>query len=420
MRVRMALYILLATVLGGLFGYLFPHAGIAIKPIGDAFIRLIKMVVLPVIASTLLVGVAGIGDIRRMGRIGLKTVVWFEFFTTLILLLGLVIANVVHPGTGIDLSQLPKGDISKLQSNTATVMDGTTLILNIIPTNFLDAMARSDMLATIFFCVMFGIALAGLGERAKPFIQFMEIVSQAAFRLVNMVMTVAPIGVFALMAATIGTYGVKLVIPLLRLIGTAYLALALLVFVVFPIVALCLRIRITDVYKMVWDLMLIGASTGSTETVVPQLMDRLERFGVPKSITSFVIPAGLPLNSDGTTLYLTIAAPFIAQLFGIHMTFMQQITMILFFIVTSKGVAAVPSSSMVILLATATAVGLPAEGVALILGVDRIIDMARTAVNVMGHVFSSTVVARWEGVLGKPQSMSAVASAEGQVETAQM
>ncbi|MBX6395724.1 MAG: cation:dicarboxylase symporter family transporter [Alicyclobacillaceae bacterium] len=213
------------------------------------------------------------------------------------------------------------------------------------------------------------------------------------------------------MAATIGTYGVKLIVPLLRLIATAYFALALLVFVVFPILAFFLKISISKVYKMIWDLMLIGASTGSTETVVPQLMDRLEKFGIPKYVTSFVIPAGLPLNSDGTTLYLTIAAPFIAQLYGIHMTFAQQIVMILFFIVTSKGVAAVPSSSMVILLATATAVGLPAEGVALILGVDRIIDMARTAVNVMGHVFSSTVVARWEGVFGQEKPEQEAASA---------
>ncbi|CAB3390863.1 dicarboxylate/amino acid:cation symporter [Kyrpidia spormannii] len=401
MRVRMALYILIATVLGGLFGHFFPEAGVAIKPVGDAFIRLIKMVVLPVIVSTLLVGVAGIGDIKRVGRIGIKTIIWFEFFTTIILILGLVIANVLKPGAGLDASHLPKADITGLESNTGKVMDGTSLLLNIIPTNFVDAMARGDMLAIIFFCVMFGIALVGLGERGRPFVSLMEIVSQASFRLVNLVMTVAPIGVFALMAATIGTYGVQLVIPLLRLIGTAYVALAIVVFVVFPIVAWFLRIRIIEVYKMVWDLMIIGASTGSTETVVPQLMDRLERFGAPKSITSFVIPAGLPLNSDGTTLYLTIAAPFIAQLFGIHMTFWHQVMMILFFIVTSKGVAAVPSSSMVILLATATAVGLPAEGVALILGVDRVIDMARTAVNVMGHVFSSTVVARWEGVFGQ-------------------
>lgn len=394
----MAFYILGATVLGVLFGYLFPSWGIAIKPFGDAFIRLIKMVVIPVIVTTLLVGIAGVGDIKRMGRIGVKTIVWFEFITTLILLIGLTVSNIVRPGAGIDLSHLPKADITTVASNTSKVLDAKTLLLNIIPTNFVDVLAKSDLLAVIFFCVMFGIALVRLGREAKPLINLVDIASKASFQLVNIVMLFAPIGVFALMAATIGTYGVVVLLPLLKLIGTAYLGLAIVVFVLFPLVAFFLKIRIKLVYKMVWDLMIIGASTGSTETVVPQLMQRLEKFGVPKYVTSFVIPAGMPLNSDGSTLYLTIAAPFIAQAFGIEMTWYQQIMMILFFIVTSKGIAAVPSSSMVVLLATATAVGLPAEGVAIILGIDRVIDMARTAVNVIGHVFSSVAVARWEGV----------------------
>lgn len=398
MNKKMAFYILGATILGGLFGSLFPHAGVAIKPVGDAFIRLIKMVVLPVIVTTLFVGVAGVGEIKRVGRIGVKTVIWFEFVTTLILFIGLAVANIVKPGNGVDLSKLPKADISTISSNTATVLDAKTMLLNIIPTDFVDSLAKDDMLAIIFFIILFSIAVVKVGKQTKPLIDLADIASKAAFQLVNMVMMVAPIGVFALMSATVGTYGLQVLFPLIKLVGTAYLGLAVIVFVLFPIVALFLRISIIEVYKMVWDLMIIGASTGSTETVVPPLMERLEKFGVPKYITSFVIPAGLPLNSDGTTLYLTIAGPFIAQAFGIHMTFVQQITMILFFIVTSKGVAAVPSSSMVVLLATATAVGLPPEGVALILGIDRVIDMARTAVNVIGHVFSTVAVARWEKV----------------------
>ncbi|WP_035297293.1 dicarboxylate/amino acid:cation symporter [Brevibacillus thermoruber] len=401
MKTRSAFYILGATVLGALFGHVFPEAGTAIKPLGDAFIRLIKMVVIPVIVTTLLVGITGIGDIKRMGRVGLKTIIWFEVITTLILFIGLAVGNLVQPGKGIDLSQLPKADITAIASNTSKVLDAKTLLLNIIPTNIVDVLAKSDLLAVIFFCIMFGIALVGLGNEAKPFLSIMEIASKASFRLVNLVMKVAPIGVFALMSATIGTYGIALLFPLLKLIGTAYLGLAVLVFGLFPLVAVFLSIRITDVYRMIWDLMVIGASTGSTETVVPQLMQRLEKFGVPTYITSFVIPAGMPLNSDGTTLYLTIAGLFIAQAFGIDMSLQQQFMMVLFFVVTSKGVAAVPSSSMVILLATATAVGLPAEGVALILGIDRVIDMARTAVNVMGHVFSCVAVARWEGVFQK-------------------
>jgi proton glutamate symport protein len=403
MSKKMAYYVLGATVLGALFGYLFPSLGVAIKPVGDGFIRLIKMVVLPVIVTTLLVGVSGVGDIKRMGRIGAKTIVWFELITTLILFLGLAIANLLKPGSGINLSDLPQADISAIAANTSKVLDLKSLIINIIPVNFVDAMAKNDMLAIIFFCILFGIALVKLNADAKPLINQIDIASKAAFQLVNIVMMTAPLGVFALMSTTIGTYGIKVLVPLLKLIGTAYLGLGIVVFVLFPIVAVFLRIKIMEVYKMVWDLMIIGASTGSTESVVPQLMERLEKFGVPKYITSFVIPAGLPLNSDGTTLYLTIAAPFIAQAFGIEMTWTQQLTMILFFIVTSKGIAAVPSSSMVVLLATGTAVGLPPEGVALILGIDRLIDMARTAVNVLGHVFSATAVARWEGVFRSPR-----------------
>ncbi|WP_042345434.1 dicarboxylate/amino acid:cation symporter [Bacillus massiliigorillae] len=398
MKKRFALYILIATVLGALFGHFLPEAGIAIKPIGDAFIRLIKMVVIPVIVTTLLVGITNVGDIKRMGRIGVKTIIWFEIITTLILCIGLAVGNILKPGEGIDLSNLPKADISSISENTSIIMDETTLLLNIIPTNIVDALAKSDLLAVIFFCFMFGIALVSIHKEAKPVIDVLEVASKASFKLVSMVMATAPIGVFALMAATIGKYGITLLIPLLKLIIAAYVGLAIVLFVLFPIIAFFLKIKIVDVYKMIWDLMLLGAATGSTETVVPELMKRLEKFGVPKYITSFVIPSGMPLNSDGTTLYLTIAALFIAQAFGIEMSWTQQITMLLLFIVTSKGVAAVPSSSMVILLATGTAVGLPPEGVALIIGIDRIIDMARTAINVIGHVFSCVAVAKWEKV----------------------
>jgi proton glutamate symport protein len=398
MKARFALYILAATVLGSIFGHFLPEAGIAIKPLGDGFIRLIKMIVIPVIVTTLLVGITGIGDIKRMGRVGLKTLIWFEVITTLILFIGLAVGNILKPGSGMDLSNLPKADISTVAENTTVVMDGKTLLLNIIPTNIVDALAKSDLLAVIFFCVMFGVALVSIGKEATPFVTILEALSKASFRLVNMVMTTAPIGVFALMAATIGHYGIGLLVPLAKLIGAAYIGLGIIMFVLFPLVALFLRIRIIEVYKLVWDLLILGAATGSTETVVPQLMQRLEKFGVPKYITSFVIPAGMPLNSDGTTLYLSIAGLFIAQAFGIEMSWSQQLMMILFFIVTSKGIAAVPSSSMVVLLATVTAVGLPAEGVAIIIGIDRIIDMARTAVNVLGHVFSCVAVARWEGV----------------------
>lgn len=401
LKKKLPLYILGAMILGALFGSLFPKLGVDIQPLGAAFLRLIKMSIIPLIVTTLIVSITGVGDIKRVGRMGLKTILWFELITTLILFLGLAIANIIKPGEGINLKHLPKADISAISETIAT-HDIKTFLLNIIPTNIIDSLAKGDLLAIIFFCIMFSLALTSLGKKEiTPFFQAVDVLSKASFKLVGMIMIFSPIGVFALTATTVGTYGISVLLPLLKLVGTAYLGLAIIVFGLFPIISLLLKVKITEIYKMIWDLMLIGASATTMEPILAELMKRLEKFGVPKSISSFVIPVGMPLNADGTALYLTIAAPFIAQAFGIDMSFSQQLIMVLVFMVTSKGMAAVPSSSMVILLATSIAVGLPTEGVALIFGIDRVIDMARTAVNIMGHTIASIVIAKSEGVFKK-------------------
>jgi proton glutamate symport protein len=392
----LAFQILIALVIGALIGHFFPHFGVALKPVGDGFIRLIKMIVVPIVFSTIILGAAGSGDIKKMGSLGLKTIVWFEIITTIVLAIGLFIVNVLQPGKGMDLSHLVKKDISNLNQYTDKVVDFKQMVLEIIPTNIVDAMAKNELLAVIFFAILFGSAAAAVGKASEPVMRFFESVATIMFRLTQMVMVTAPIGVLALMAASVGQYGIELLLPMLKLIGTVYLGLVIIVFVLFPLVGLIFKIRYFEVLRMIWDLFLVAFSTTSTETVLPQLMERMEAYGCPKRVVSFVIPSGLSLNCDGSTLYLSVASIFLAQAFGVEMSLYQQLLVMLVLVLTSKGIAAVPSGSLVVLLATANAVGLPAEGVAIIAGVDRVMDMARTGVNVPGHAMACIVVSKWE------------------------
>ncbi|MHB1651791.1 MAG: dicarboxylate/amino acid:cation symporter [Desulfitobacteriaceae bacterium] len=401
MRKFFAFKILIGLIIGVIIGYFFPHFGVALKPIGDAFIRLIKLIVVPIVFSTIVMGAAGNGDIKKMGRLGLKTIIWFELISTIILGIGLTLVDTLQPGKGLVLNHLASRDVSSLGQYTSKVIDLKQMILNIIPTNIVDAMARNDLLAVIFFAILFGTAAAAIGKKSEPVLNFVESVANIMFKFTQMVIVTAPIGVMALMATSVGQYGVALLIPMIKLIGTVYLGLIIIIFVLFPLVGLIFKFNYFEVSRAVLDLFLITFSTTSTETVLPQLMDRMEKYGCPRSVVSFVIPAGLSLNCDGSTLYLSVSSIFIAQAFGVHMSIYQQLMVMLVLIVTSKGIAAVPSGSLVVLLATATAVGLPVEGVAIIAGIDRILDMARTAVNTPGHAVACIVVSKWEHAFRK-------------------
>ncbi|MDM5339738.1 cation:dicarboxylase symporter family transporter [Fictibacillus enclensis] len=396
MKKFFAFQVLIALVIGALIGHFFPELGQALRPVGDAFIHLIKMIVVPIVFTTIVIGSSGGGSMKKMGSLGLKTIIWFEFITTLILGIGLLLANTLKPGAGLNMSHLAKNDIAPLNEGVSKVVDFKTMLVNIIPSNIVDAMANSDLLAVIFFAILFGVAAGAIGKASEPAIKFMESVAKIMFKLTQMVMVTAPIGVLALMAASVGQFGIALLVPMAKLIGVVYLGLAIVIFGLFPLIAWFLKISYFKLFRMIWDLFLIAFSTTSTETILPQLMSRMEAYGCSKRVVSFVIPSGLSLNCDGSTLYLSVCSIFLAQAFGIPMDFGQQLILMGVLVATSKGIAAVPSGSLVVLLATASAVGLPAEGVAIIAGIDRVLDMARTACNTPGHVLACIVVSKWE------------------------
>lgn len=364
------------------------------KPLGDAFIRLIKMIVVPIILATVIAGVAGVGDLKRVGKLGALSLVYFEIVTTIAILLGVGAANLLKPGVGVAVAGLARTDVSKYTSAPHSMVD---TLLNIIPTNILASAANGDLLPVVFFSVLFGVALAGTGHAGRPVLDFLHGVAEAMFRLTNLIMRLAPLGVFGLIAATIGKYGLGILIPLGKLVGSLYLTMGIFVVVVLGGIALLARIPLIKLTRMLSAELVLAFSTASSETVLPRVMQKLQRFGCSQNIVSFVLPTGYTFNLDGSSLYQGMAIAFIAQVYGIHLSWMQQISVILVLMLTSKGIAGVPGTSFVVLAATLASTGLPVEGLALIAGVDRFMDMGRTVVNVIGNSLAACVISRAEG-----------------------
>ncbi|MFE5321010.1 cation:dicarboxylate symporter family transporter [Paenibacillus sp. NPDC056579] len=405
----LAIQIVIGLILGIIVGAIFygnPMIGTYLQPIGDIFIRLIKMIVVPIVIASLIIGVAGVGDIKKLGKLGGKSILYFEIITTVAILLGLLVANIVHPGKGVDMTHLVKSDIQQYVDAADKASHShsfTDTIVNIVPKNIFDAFARGDMLAVIFFSVMFGLGIAAIGEKGKPVLAFFQGTADAMFWVTNQIMKFAPLGVFALIGITVSKFGVSSLIPLGKLVVSVYGAMFVFVLVVLGFVARMCGTRITSIISILKDEIILAYSTASSETVLPKIMEKMEKFGVPKAITSFVIPTGYSFNLDGSTLYQAIAALFIAQMYGIDMPISAQITLVLVLMVTSKGIAGVPGVSFVVLLATLGSVGIPVEGLAFIAGIDRILDMARTVVNVIGNSLAAVVMAKWEGQYDKKE-----------------
>lgn len=400
-KISLAWQIFIGLILGIIVGAVFfgnPNIEKYLQPIGDIFLRLIKMIVIPIVISSIIVGVAGVGDIKKLGKLGGKTILYFEIITTIALLVGLLAANVFQPGKGVDMQSIEQTDISQYQETTKETEEHGLIdtVVQIVPENLFADIVEGDMLAIIFFSVMFGLGIAAIGEKGKPVLRFFQGTADAMFYVTNTVMKFAPFGVFALIGVTVSKFGIESLIPLSKLVILVYAAMIFFIVVVLGLTAKIVGVNIFHLVRILKDELILAYSTSSSEAVLPKLMEKMERFGCPKAITSFVIPTGYSFNLDGSTLYQAIAAIFIAQMYGIDLTVTQQVTLLLTLMITSKGIAGVPGVSFVVLLATLHVVGIPAEGLAFIAGVDRIMDMMRTVVNVLGNSLASVVMSKWE------------------------
>jgi len=458
-KISLTWKIMIGLVLGIALGYLKPEWGTAARPLSLLFLNLIKSVIAPLIFSTLVIGIAGTGDIKQVGRMGGKALIYFEIVTTFALFIGLAAVNITKPGVGVSLAGIARpedkavlagranslaaeaAESSKRASEYAaaaqgganaeasaravaeaanaaqkssdaaqTVAKGLTapdapappqtfgdIIAHLSPASILKAMAEGDVLQIVVFSVLFALAVTSIGAKAAPVVKWCESLADIMFRFTEFVMKFAPVGVGAAMANTVGHSGLGVLQNLGTLVGTLYGALAvLLLFVLFP-AALIFRVPIKDFLRAVRTPATIAFATTSSESALPRAMENMERLGVPRRIVGFVLPTGYSFNLDGTTVYLSLASVFVAQAAGVHLSWWQQLTMVFTLMLTSKGVAGVPRASLVILLGTLNSFHLPAEGVIIILGVDELMDMARTSVNVVGNCLATVVVARWEG-----------------------
>lgn len=404
MRYRFSLttQIMVGLVLGGLLGYVIPGFGERVYFLRDIFLNLIKSIIAPLVFSTLVVGIAGGGDLKKVGRMGVKALLYFEIVTTAALFIGLGVVNLVRPGHDVALATGASATVTQIVQTQPQTLAAT--LVHIFPASVVDAMVRGDVLQIVAFSVLFAMAVSALGEKGGPILRGCQSLSQIMFRFTGFVMMFAPFGVGAAMAHTISTQGLTIIKSLGLLIGSLYLALLIFVVVVLGLVALIARVPIRKFLQAVREPAAIAFATTSSESALPKAMEVMERLGVPPRIVGFVMPTGYSFNLDGTTLYLGIASVFVAQAAeattGMHMSFGRQLVMMLTLMVTSKGVAAVPRASLVILLATLNTFlpqDLGALGVAVIFGVDELMDMGRTCVNVIGNCLATVVIARWEG-----------------------
>jgi aerobic C4-dicarboxylate transport protein len=398
--------VIVAIVVGILLGHFFPELGTKMKPLGDGFIKLIKMMIAPIIFCTVVSGIAGMENMKAVGRTGVLALLYFEIVSTIALVIGLIVVNVVEPGSGMNIDvaslQVSASDASKLQTyaQQAQQQGFVDFLLNIIPSTFVGAFATGEILQVLLIALLFGFALHAAGPRARPIYDFIDGFAQVLFRIIGMIMWLAPIGAFGAMAFTIGSYGIDKLLDLAWLMGCFYATCLLFIFVVLGTIARVHGFSIVRFIKYIKDELLIVLGTSSSESVLPRMMLKMENAGASKSVVGLVIPTGYSFNLDGTSIYLTMAAVFIAQATNTPMTLLDQLTLLGVLLLTSKGAAGVTGSGFIVLAATLSAVGtLPVTALALILGIDRFMSEARALTNLIGNGVATVVVAKWCGAL---------------------
>jgi aerobic C4-dicarboxylate transport protein len=408
--------VLFAVAIGVLLGVFNPDLAKQMKPVGDTFIKLVKMVIGPIIFLTVVLGIANIADVKKIGRVGGKAFLYFEIVTTFALAIGLTVVNITKPGAGLDVSLLAKGDVSAYATQ-AKQMGFVDFLMHIVPASPVEAFAQGEILQIVFFAVMFGIAVVTMGGSGSPLTDVLEKLLEVMFRLVAMIMKVAPLGAFGAMAFTVGTFGLRTLLPLGRLMLDVYVTMALFIFIVLNLIARWYGFSLWAFLKYIREEILIVLGTSSSEAALPRMMQKLERYGCARPVVGLVVPTGYSFNLDGTSIYLTMATVFLAQVYGKDLALTQQLAILFVLMITSKGAAGVTGSGFIVLASTLSAINvIPIEGIALLLGVDRFMSEARAITNLIGNGVATLVISRSEGAFD--DSMREIAVAELKAERA--
>ncbi|MGO0059751.1 dicarboxylate/amino acid:cation symporter [Brevibacillus fluminis] len=395
---NLTVQVVIAIILGVLVGQFFPKFGTELKVLADIFVKLIKMIIPPIVFFTVVNGIAGMGDMKKVGRIGGKTVLYFEIVSTVALAIGIIVVNLLKPGAGIDMSKAGHGDITQYTKAAAESSHGfIDFVMGLIPDNIVSAMAKGELLPILLFAVLFGLSLAAMGQNAKPVLQLFDKLTLGFFGVVNMIMKVSPLAAFGAMSYTIGKFGIGSLFSLGKLMGSVYLTMFLFIVIVLGSIAKMFNFNIFSFIKYIREEILLVLGTSSSESALPRMMERLEKYGCSKSVVGLVIPTGYSFNLDGTSIYLSMAAIFIAQAYGIDLTLGQEITLLGILMLTSKGAAGVTGSGFITLAATLAAFPMvPVEGIALLLGVDRFMSEARAITNLIGNGVATVVISKME------------------------
>ncbi|PYR88063.1 MAG: C4-dicarboxylate transporter DctA [Acidobacteria bacterium] len=405
--------VLTGIALGVLVGILWPETGAAMRPLGDGFIKLIRMMIAPIIFTTIVVGIAHMGAMREVGRIGLRAFIYFEVVSTIALIIGLVVVNVLQPGAGLHVTATPVDVQAAAGYGTQAAQSHDTTVgflLNIIPTTIVDAFARGDILQVLVVSTLIGVALLGLGDRVKPLVAIIDQASQALFAVIGIIMRLAPIGAFGAMAFTVGRYGIGSLMSLGKLMAGVYITCLLFVVFVLGGILWVSGLRLLPFLRYIAEELLIVLGTSSSESALPRLMAKLERLGCSKPVVGLVVPAGYSFNLDGTAIYMTMAAIFVAQASGVQLSVWQQVSILAVLMLTSKGAAGVTGSGFITLAATLSTVpAIPPAGLALLVGVDRFMSEARALTNITGNAVATVAIARWDDALDLPRARAVLA-----------